>query len=345
VLEALYQERALLDASALSSLVLALHELSPTDSRIDELVSRLAWFVVQTPGAARIAPSNTERGAEFDPFGSPARTHALVTLAMLRARPAHPLVSKLARGLLDLRVGGRWRNTQENAYALLAAWEMSRLERPSDHALMRAKLGETTLLDGDLSAAGARRSATLSREALPVLPGAAGVVNLLLEMRDGGPVHVRVASEWIMAGFSPRSEAMQLERTLRLADGSSAVSSAKEGQTVLCSFNLRNHVPLDYVAVTVPIPAGLEGTPNLGGGLGARNVGSIPAWVSHREVWKDRVVMYADHLDPGSHSGSVPLRAVTPGEYALPAAMSEAMYEPEVQARTTGGRFRVVAAK
>ena len=146
---------------------------------------------------------------------------------------------------------------------------MSRLEKPSDHASMRAKLGEATLLDGDLLPEGARRSATLSREALPVFPGAAGVVNLLLEMRDGGPVHVRVASEWIMAGFSPRSEAMQLERTLRLADGSSAVSSAKEGQTVLCSFSVRNRVPLDYVAVTVPLPAGLEGTPSLGGGFGA----------------------------------------------------------------------------
>lgn len=34
---------------------------------------------------------------------------------------------KLARGLLERRLGGKWRNTQENAYALVALADYARV--------------------------------------------------------------------------------------------------------------------------------------------------------------------------------------------------------------------------
>jgi uncharacterized protein YfaS (alpha-2-macroglobulin family) len=342
LIDAIYRKRAELDPSSLASLVLAIHGLAPTDSRVGTLIELLTGFVVQTPGAARLVQSSNWH--EFDPLGSSGRAHALVTLALSTAQPDHPLASKLTRGLLDLRQGGRWRNTQENAYALLVAWELARRENHSTHARLHAQAGAITLLDGDISAAG-RASARLSRDGLPVSANQAGSVNLMLNLLEGGPAHVRVATEWNLANAQARSAGIELERTLTIKNASENLTSAKEGDTVWCNVQLRNRVPLHYVAVTVPLPAGVEGILDLGHGGGARPAGKTPAWVSHQEIRKDRIVLFADSLEPGKHLDSLPLRVVTPGDFVVPAAMSEAMYEPEIQAITPGERLRVLRAQ
>ena len=67
-------------------------------------------------------------------------------MALLRVKPDHPIVAKLARGLLERRAGGRWRNTQENAYALVALLDYARIyeaEAPdfNSRALVGGALG------------------------------------------------------------------------------------------------------------------------------------------------------------------------------------------------------------
>jgi uncharacterized protein YfaS (alpha-2-macroglobulin family) len=196
------------------------------------------------------------------------------------------------------------------------------------------------LLDSDITAA-KQATALLPRDALPVSTNQAGTVGLTLNLLEGGPVHVRVASDWYMAAAQPRSAGIELTRTLTAKDRKAVVTSATEGDTVWCNIELRNHIPLHYVAVTIPLPAGVEGTLDLGRGGGARPTGDTPAWVSHQEIWKDRIVLFADRLEPGNHLDSLPLRVVTPGDYIVPAAIGEAMYEPEIQAIVPGGRLRV----
>lgn len=51
---------------------------------------------------------------------SDARTDALVLMALVLASPASPLVVKCLKGLFGHRRKGRWNNTQENVWALLA---------------------------------------------------------------------------------------------------------------------------------------------------------------------------------------------------------------------------------
>jgi uncharacterized protein YfaS (alpha-2-macroglobulin family) len=337
-IDAIYRRRAELKPESLASLLLVIHGMSPEDSRVGTLVELLNGSVVQTPGSARLA--NSGNNQEFDPLSSSGRTHALVTLALSAARPDHPLVGKLVRGLFDLRVGGRWRNTQENAHALLVAWDTARRESHSAHAKVRAAVGTNVLLDGDISVKG-HASGQLSRDALAVFGNKAGSVDLSLELLQGGPVHVRVASEWNMATVQPRSAGIELERTFNSKNGTRNVTAVTEGDTVWCNVQLHNRVPLRYIAVTLPLPAGVEGTLDLGSGGSARPVGQIPWWVSHQETWKDRIVLFADSLEPGKHQHSLPLRVVTPGDFVVPAAMTEAMYEPEVQAVAPGGRLRV----
>ena len=51
---------------------------------------------------------------------SGARTDALVLMALVLASPASPLVVKTMKGLFAHQKKGRWNNTQENVWALLA---------------------------------------------------------------------------------------------------------------------------------------------------------------------------------------------------------------------------------
>ena len=56
--------------------------------------------------------------------------------------------------------------------------------------------------------------------------------------------------------------------------------------------------------------------------------------MNHRELRADRVVLFVDHLGPGRHVLTIPLRATTPGRYRLPPARAESMYYPEIFGHT-----------
>lgn len=51
---------------------------------------------------------------------------------------------------------------------------------------------------------------------------------------------------------------------------------------------------------------------------------------NHSENYNDKVILFADILDKGEHIYKYAIRAVTPGEYLLPAAKAEEMYNPDV---------------
>lgn len=51
---------------------------------------------------------------------------------------------------------------------------------------------------------------------------------------------------------------------------------------------------------------------------------------NHTENYNDKILLFADVLDKGEHVYKYVVRAVTPGEYLLPATKAEEMYNPEV---------------
>lgn len=100
-----------------------------------------------------------------------------------------------------------------------------------------------------------------------------------------------------------------------------------------------------YVAIDVPLPAGLETVDtNLGAGAQARVLApEALSWVSHHELRRDRVLLYVDDLAPGRHTYRIDLRATTPGRYVMPTAHVEEMYDPTISGSTATATLRVVA--
>lgn len=355
----LYTHRAALPVFARAFLLMALHAALPTDPRIAELTDELIGHIDELPGSAHVRESVRHKLDAL--FHSPARSDALVLWALLQVRPEHPAVPKLVRGLVDRRGALGWRNTQENAYALLAlAAYGKRFEATAPRLHLDAWAGPGRRAPWLGAAELHDRQSPPQGLALPmprlIEAAARGDVGPLLLQRQGsGRLYYRVGLTWAEAGpdLPARTRGLRLERTLRTQSGPSVASTGKAplllaiGEPVAIDLTIENRALLSYVAVDVPLPAGLEALQlTLGRGQASAMLsGARGAFVSHQEARPDRIVLFADDLPPGTHHHTLYVRPTTPGRFSLPPARAEAMYEPEVYGRSTGALVEVREAK
>lgn len=346
VLDDLHAHAGALPLFARAWLLMALHGADPHDPRVAALRRSISAAIEALPGSAHPVDTASDRYAML--FDSDARTHALVLLAWLRLDPADPVVDALAHGLRLRRRGGRWRNTQENAYALLALSAHARAREAvvPDHRI-DAWVGPRRLPALELHGrelAPRERTVTMAELLGPL--GTDRTTHVVLDREGEGAAYFRLGMEWVAHEPAPaRHQGLSLVRRLRTASGEPVdAASLRAGQRYLLEVELESDVPQPYVALEVPLPAGLEAIDaSLGAGGRARasTVDGGDAWIDHQELHRDRVLLFADELAPGRHVHAVPVLATTPGRYVLPAAVAEAMYSPEVRARTTAVRVRV----
>ncbi|MCB9706516.1 MAG: hypothetical protein H6711_32015 [Myxococcales bacterium] len=343
--ERLYAARARLPLFARAFLLMAIHAANADDPRVRELADELLANLSETPGTA-----HAKEAIAFDlsgVFHSDGRSDAIVLMALLRAAPDHPVIPKLVRGLLERRNGGAWRNTQENAYALVALGEyVERYEKETPHLVARAWVGRMQILDAVFRG---RETVTRSGELgmAPILagladagPGSGDLLRVILQRQGSGRLYYRLGAEWAPRGsdLPERAQGLRIRRSLRTREGALAAGAAVgPGETVAVDIDLHVDDRVAYVAVDVPIPAGLEAIQrDLGRGQRAMTLsGHRGWWVSFEEQRRDRVVLFADDLQPGDHRHTVYLRATTPGAYVMPPALAEAMYMPEIYGRST----------
>src|SRR5262249_47685990 len=85
-------------------------------------------------------------------FESDTRTTAMILRAFVAHAPDHPLVPRLARGLLSLRHNGSFRTTQDAAWALLSLDALRRSRPPGPLGLdARIFLGDRRLIEAHLT--------------------------------------------------------------------------------------------------------------------------------------------------------------------------------------------------
>jgi alpha-2-macroglobulin len=345
VLDDLHAHRDALPLFARAWLLMALHAVDPRDSRIGDVRRGISAAIERQAGFAQPVDTASDRyGALFD---SDARTHALVLMAWLRLDPDDPVVDELAHGLRLRRSGGRWRNTQENAYALLAlsAYAREREAVVPDHRI-DAWVGPRRLApleQHDRDPTPRERTVPMAELLGPL--GTDRTATVVLDREGEGAAYWRLGMEWSVAGPAPaRSQGLSLSRRLLDAEGQPVdPGSLRAGRRYLLEVVLDADVPMPYVAVELPLPAGLEAIDaSLGAGGRARAPElALAGWVDHQELHRDRVLVFADELGTGPHVHTIPVLATTPGRYVLPAAVAEAMYAPEIRARTTTTRVRV----
>ena len=294
----------------------------------------LACAILQAKGKTDAIPKLLDPkaaapdGASF--FGSATRERAIRLMAWCWFKPQDREVERLVKELLQARVNGHWRTTQENAWALLG---LSRY--------FGAVEREIRPVTGSLSLGGSEKAVSLSKKTPsttqqvvfnPTAP--LGVLQVSNPAKGNlyGETSFEVRPP--VAAQPRQDRGFAVSRSYnRLAEGGKLedVSGLHVGDRVLVTLRVELTVPGHFVAIDDPLPALLEAiNPEFRSQAAGGAPGLARAWVAnYREIRSDRVLYFCDHLPAGAYTFQYLARVRTAGKVAAPATKVEEMYRPE----------------
>jgi hypothetical protein len=339
-------------------------------SELETIRRRLANGVTETAGAAHFAVSYSD-GAHLL-LHSNRRADAVVLEALIADQPRSDLIPKLVAGLLAHRKAGRWSNTQENVFVLLALDRyFQAYERTTPDFVARAWLGQRYA--GEHAFRGHTTESHLIQIPMRALSEADPDTDLLLAKDGAGRLYYRIGLRYAPEGLrlEPLDRGFTVERTYEAIDDEGDVRRDDDG-TWRIRAGARVRVRLTmvaptrryHVALVDPLPAGLEavnpalattgtlpgaggdevtpyGAPGLGGpGSPGRWWWWSRPWFEHQSLRDERVEAFSSLLWEGVYTYRYLARATTPGTFVVPPPKAEEMYAPETFGR--GGTDIVV---
>jgi uncharacterized protein YfaS (alpha-2-macroglobulin family) len=334
--------------SYLADAVIAKGEGGP---RLAELTRRIDNAILPESGSAHVEELADPYLLYF--WNSSVRSTAIALDTLVRKGGDEQLVKQMVRWLLKVRVDGRWRNTQENAWAMEALVDYYRkyeAEVPDFTAVVmlgseqlardafKGRSADAKLHDWSMPQLQAKAPAGTQ---LPVTFDRQGTGTLFYLLR------LRYASSEVM--HEAMDKGFAVDRKYTAPEGTKSLTTFKAGEMIKVTLRIRNTKERRFVAVTDPIPAGTEPVET----MFATTASDIAeqqtraeakqydwmAWWSgggfdHVERHDDRVDLFATRLSEGDHTFTYMLRATTAGTFITAPAHAEEMYEPEVFGRT-----------
>ncbi|HEU0035528.1 MAG TPA: alpha-2-macroglobulin family protein [Kofleriaceae bacterium] len=326
------------DAKArLLAIVAKLERAKPMRTK---LLGDLVSATHETASSATVTTSYDE--SERLLLVSSTRTTALALDALLREAPDHPLVPKLARGVLDGRSHGRWRSTQENLVALQTMRQyFDRFEKATPNYTGKLWLGTTTYAEH----AFVGRTNTRAQAGADWTTLRPQSTHDLAFVKDGpGRMYYRIGITYapkrtdlpaLDNGFIVRRSYAAID------DPSDVVKTAggwkiRLGARVLVTLEALNTTKRHGVALVDPVPAGFE-IVNDRLATSERSAQVVPdtRW-DHTNLRDERAEAFAMTLDEGTHHFTYTARAITPGTFVAAPTKAEEMYSPETFGRSTG---------
>jgi alpha-2-macroglobulin len=305
---------------------------------------------VETAGAANFTTSYGEEAYLL--LHSNRRTDGIILETLIATQPDSDLIPKVVNGLLANRTRGRWNNTQENVFILLAMDRyFNTFESQTPEFVARIWLGETYV--GQHSYVG--RTTERHETAVPMayLTGLEdGTQPLVLSKEGAGRLYYRLGLRYAPDDLElePLDRGFVVQRTYEAVDDPEDVTIDGDGtwhiragarvrvKLTMVADNRRYHV-----ALVDPLPAGLEiVNPALAvSGDVPGDPEAIPygwwwwyTWYEHQNMRDERAEAFATLLWDGVYSYSYIARATTPGTFVVPPAKAEEMYSPEVFGRS-----------
>ncbi len=329
--------------------------------------------VTETAGAAHFRTSYSD-GSHLILY-SDRRVDGLLLEGLIKDQPQSDLIPKIVRGLLAHRKRGRWANTQENVWVLLALDRyFHTFEKTTPNFVARVWLGDRFAGQHRFSG----RTTEQYNVAIPMrLLGEPGKTQkLVLDKRGAGRLYYRIGMRYAPADLRPppADHGFVVQRryegvdnpsdVMRLSDGAWKV---KAGARVRVVVTMVAHARRYHVALVDPLPAGLEAINTALRGAqpappsappGRRGRWTRPqrmkralfggpqgwwrrAWYEHQNLRDERAEAFTSYLRAGVHVYKYVTRALTPGTFVVPPAKAEEMYHPETFGRSAGDRLIV----
>ena len=327
------------------------------DDAVDKLERHWMNRVSETAAAAHFVTSYDDDAAHVL-LHSDRRVDGVLLEALVKIRPENELIPKLVRGLLAHRKRGRWGNTQENAFVLVAMDAyFHEFEGTTPDFIARAWLGEG--FAGEHTFEG--RTTERARIDIPMgyLTEKKGNQDLILQKDGVGRMYYRIGMRYAPRDLTlkPADHGFTVQRSYEAVDDPEDVVRKDGVWHVKAGAKVRIRVTMVatgrryHVALVDPLPAGFEAmNPAL------KVTGALPVdpnanqnnrywwwsrtWYEHENLRDERVEAFTSLLWDGVHEYTYVARATTPGQFVVPPPKAEEMYHPETFGR--GATTRVV---
>jgi hypothetical protein len=324
---------------------------------IEAIRKHLANRVSETAGAAHFVTAYDD-GAHFL-LSSDRRADGVILDALIGDQKDSDLIPKIVTGLLAHRKAGRWYNTNENAFVLLALDRyFNTYEKVTPDFVARAWLGDR------YAGEHAFKGRTTERHQIDVpmkTVSEVGAADLVLQKDGAGRLYYRIGMQYAPSDLRPppAEHGFTVTRAYEPIDAPDDVKRDAEGVWhVRAGSKVRVRLTMIapsrryHVALVDPLPAGLE---PMNPALAV--TGSIPqddkkvqtgapwwwsrSWYEHQNMRDERVEAFASLLWDGIYDYTYVARATTPGNFVAPPPKAEEMYSPETFGRGAGDRVIV----
>ena len=315
---------------------------------VDRIVRHFDNRASQTAATAHFATSYAD--GDHVLLHSDRRADAIIMESLIDVRPDHPLIPKLARGLQAHRTKGRWANTQENAFVLMALRRyFDAYESQTPDFVARCWLGSRFAAEQGFAGRTTERSHV--RVPMDLLKENEADTNVTLAKEGPGRLYYRIGMSYVPSSLRLKAEnsGFTVGREYEAIDSPDDVEQLPDG-TWRIKAGARVRVCLDmvapsrryHVALVDPLPAGLEAVnPALAVSPGLDDLLERPTgnhwwnrpWFDHQNLRDDRAEVFRSLLWEGSYKYEYIARATAPGRFVTPPPKAEEMYHPETFGR------------
>lgn len=320
-----------------------------TSHECDRLIQHLYNRVVETGHAASFIESHTDEERLL--LHSNRRTDAILLEALLLVKPESDLIPKLVRGLLAHRRKGRWLNTQENVFVLLALERyFATYETTTPDFVARIWLGED--FAGEQVFEG--RTTDQHQLSIPITHLETDDTSKPATLSKTGPgrMYYRLGLTYAPASVMPVpvEAGFSVSREYHAVDDPGDVKrlqpnewQIRAGARVKITVTMVVPSRRYHVALVDPLPAGLEIlNPEL------KTTGSVEvikeedlrkgrvwdwAWFEHQNLRHHCAEAFASLVWEGVHTYRYFAIATTPGRFIALPPKAEEMYAPETFGR------------
>ena len=282
-------------------------------------------------------------------MSSSTRSTALALDAIVRIRPADPIVTRLVRWLMAHRAPDGWGTTQETAYAVVALTDYLRASGELNGGLTyRVFINDQLVQRGALN--GKQIQQTIRIPATQLRDGANRI--RLERDRSSGQLYYKITQRALIAGSTDRAVGpIGVTRTYRDPKSNKPITSVQPGDVI--NVEVKVTMPDDgwYVAIEDPLPGGLDGVNER---LNTTSYAARQGYYeepdeffyqdygyNNKEIHDDRVVFFVTHLGKGAHTFTYLARATQAGVFSAMPAQVYLMYSPEEWGRSVSGMIRV----
>jgi uncharacterized protein YfaS (alpha-2-macroglobulin family) len=290
-------------------------------------------------------------------LSSPVRDVAIALSAYIDLNPEHPNVQALAKRLIMSMRHGRWGNTQENGFALMALGKYARHEfsqQGNYHAEVSS--GDKTLASFADTRQVVLTPIGLSGEAIRIRKSGPGALYYYWQA-EGVPMERKIKNEdW----------GVKVRRIYSTFDGKPCdLSKLKQGELIKVTLIMESERKVENMAVSDLLPAGLEienqklatsekvkeelnieeilkGLPDGSEEYKSENDKTkTKAFKPERVECRDDRLLLFGTFPGGVRVYSYLARAVTKGKFVLPSVSASCMYSPEIKSVNGSGEVSI----